>query len=183
MWSLEGQLLVAPRNRTDPDVAHTVILVVRHNGQEAFGVIMNRPVDQRVLVFGGEESEPLTVPQRQIYIGGPLMGPLMAVHTDESLAEAEILPRLFITTREANVFALLQQSEHRYKVFAGHVGWRPEELEKELEETVWRTTPATADYVLSPSDELWEEVSWHIQEAMIQELFHTRHVPKDPLIN
>jgi putative AlgH/UPF0301 family transcriptional regulator len=183
MRSLEGQLLVAPRNRTDPQLAQAVILVVRHNGLEASGVIMNRPVDEQVLVFGGEEGEPLSIGQRQLYIGGPQMGPLMAVHTDASLAEAEILPKLFLTTREHNVFALLRQAEHRYKIFAGHMSWRPDELERELESTVWRTTPATPDYVFAPSDELWEEVSWHIQETTIQEIFHTRHVPRDPLVN
>ena len=61
MRSLEGQLLVAPKNRTDPNFAQAVILVVRHNGQEASGVIMNRPVDERVLVFGGEENKPLSI--------------------------------------------------------------------------------------------------------------------------
>jgi putative transcriptional regulator len=183
MRSLEGQLLVAPRNRTDPTFAHAVVLVVRHSGQEASGVIVNRPVDERVLVFGGEESKPLSIAHGQLFIGGPLMGPLMALHTDESLAEAEIRPKLFFTASEQKVFALLQQSEHRYKIFAGHVGWRPEELEQELEKTAWRTIPATAEYVFSPSEELWEDVSWHIQETTLQEMFHTRHVPKDPLIN
>ena len=183
MRSLEGQLLVAPRNRTDPNTVRAVVLVIRHDGLEASGVIMNRPVDERVVVFGGEETGPLCIGQRQLYIGGPLMGPLMAIHTDETLAEAEILPKLFFTARENNVFALLQQSEHRFKIFAGHMGWGPDELERELEKTAWRTTPATEEYVFSPGDELWEEVSWHIQETTIQEMFHTRHVPRDPLIN
>ena len=183
MHTLEGQLLVAPRNRADSSLAHTVVLVVQHNGQEASGVIMNRPVDERVLVFGTPQDGPLAIGQRQLYIGGPLMGPLMAVHTDAALAEVEIGPKLYFTARENNVFALLKQSEHPYKVFAGHMGWGPDELERELEKTVWRTTPATPEYVFSPSDELWDDVSWHIQEVLMQELFHTRHVPKDPLIN
>ena len=183
MRSLEGQLLVAPRKGTDPNLDHAVILVVRHNGLEASGVIMNRPVDEPVLVFGAQKEGPLCIGQRQLYIGGPLMGPLMALHTDESRAEAEILPKLFFTAREDNVFALLQQSEHRFKIFAGHMGWAPDELERQLEKTVWKTTPATENYVFAPSDELWEEVSWHIQEETIQTMFHTRHVPKDPLVN
>jgi putative transcriptional regulator len=183
MRSLEGQLLVAPRNLTDPAVAHAVVLVVRHSGQEASGILMNRPVDERVLVFGGEENTSLSIAHGRLYIGGPLMGPLMALHTDQSLAEAEILPKLFFTASEHNVFALLHQSEHRYKIFAGHMGWGPDELERELEKTAWRTTPATQEYVFSRSEELWEDVSWHIQESTLQEMFHTRHVPKDPHIN
>jgi putative AlgH/UPF0301 family transcriptional regulator len=63
------------------------------------------------------------------------------------------------------------------------MGWGPDELERELENIVWRATPATPDYVFPPADELWEEVSWHIQETTLQDLFQTRHVPKDPLIN
>jgi putative transcriptional regulator len=125
----------------------------------------------------------MSIGQRQVYIGGPLMGPLMAVHTNELMAEAEILPKLYFTSREDNVFALLQQTEHRFKIFAGHMGWGPDELEKELEKTVWKTTPATEGYVFAPSEELWEEVSWHIQEEILQSMFHTRHVPKNPLVN
>jgi putative AlgH/UPF0301 family transcriptional regulator len=63
------------------------------------------------------------------------------------------------------------------------MGWGPDELEREVEKTAWQTTPATEEYVFAPSEELWDEVSWHIRETVMQAMFHTRHVPKDPAVN
>ena len=186
MRSLEGQLLVALESAPDPNCPHRDLCCAQvGDGLEASGVIMNRPVDEPVLVFGAQKEGPLCIGQRQLYIGGPLMGPLMAVHTNELLAEAEILPKLYFTAREHNVFALLQQAEHPYKIFAGHMGWGPDELERQLEKTVWRTTPADRRLRLCDrAKQLWEDVSWHIQEETMQTMFHTRtRCPKNPLVN
>jgi len=46
---LTGQLLIAAPTIGDPRFAHTVILMVRHDREGAFGIVINRPV--------GEESD------------------------------------------------------------------------------------------------------------------------------
>ncbi len=47
--SLAGQLLVAAPELADPRFFHAVILVVRHDRDGAFGIIINRPVGNRPL--------------------------------------------------------------------------------------------------------------------------------------
>ncbi len=43
---LTGQLLIAAPTIGDPRFAHTVILMVRHDREGAFGIVINRPVGE-----------------------------------------------------------------------------------------------------------------------------------------
>src|SRR4029077_7098910 len=43
---LTGQLLIAAAIIGDPRFAHTVILMVRHDREGAFGIVINRPVGE-----------------------------------------------------------------------------------------------------------------------------------------
>ena len=45
--TLAGQLLVASPEIGDPRFAHTVILIVHHDEGGAFGIVINRPVEER----------------------------------------------------------------------------------------------------------------------------------------
>ena len=45
--SLVGQLLVAAPTIADPRFSHTVILLLRQDDTGAFGIVLNRPVEQR----------------------------------------------------------------------------------------------------------------------------------------
>src|SRR5277367_4375705 len=47
--SLAGQLLIAAPDMPDPRFAHTVVLIVRHDRNGAFGIVINRPVEERPL--------------------------------------------------------------------------------------------------------------------------------------
>ena len=58
MTSLAGKFLVAKPILQDPNFAQTVVLILRHNGEGAFGLVVNRPA----------ESEGVPFP---VYVGGP----------------------------------------------------------------------------------------------------------------
>ncbi len=48
MKSLTGQLLVAPQEERDLDFIGTVILLVQHSEEQAFGLVLNRPTSRTV---------------------------------------------------------------------------------------------------------------------------------------
>ena len=48
MKSLAGHLLIAPSQERDPDFAGTVILLIQHSEEQAFGVVLNRPTTTTV---------------------------------------------------------------------------------------------------------------------------------------
>src|SRR5271163_3867789 len=73
--SLQGQLLIAAPTIGDPRFAHSVILMVRHDGSGALGVIINRPFEQRtiasLLAAIGRKDDTVEGDLR-VYEGGPV---------------------------------------------------------------------------------------------------------------
>ena len=73
--SLAGQLLVASPAMADPRFEHSVILMVKHDENGAFGIAINRPIAERpwselLAVFGEADVRiPGTVP---VFLGGPV---------------------------------------------------------------------------------------------------------------
>ena len=77
--SLTGQLLVASPTMGDPRFARTVILMVRHDKDGAFGIVVNRLVGERplatLLETLGEKDTAATgqvTSQVRIFAGGPV---------------------------------------------------------------------------------------------------------------
>jgi putative transcriptional regulator len=48
MNSLAGHFLIAPPDLHDPDFIKTMILVIQHSEEQAFGVIPNRPTNKTI---------------------------------------------------------------------------------------------------------------------------------------
>src|SRR5712691_9226369 len=73
--SLAGQLLVASPSMGDPRFDRTVILMVRHNKDGAFGIVVNRPLGERPLAGLLEmlgEKEATVAGKVRIFAGGPV---------------------------------------------------------------------------------------------------------------
>ena len=78
---LSGKLLIASPYLNDPNFMRSVVLIVSHDEEGAFGLSLNRPTDQRL-----SEIVELSMPKGSvreddfIYEGGPVEGPLLALH-------------------------------------------------------------------------------------------------------
>ena len=183
MKSIQGCFLIAGTHQHDPNFVETVILVVEHTDQGAFGVILNCPRERnQTSPQKWRTEQPLSVNAR-IYSGGPVTGPLMAVHADESFAEHEILPGVFFAGKEKNVLHLMRQTKHPCKVFTGYSGWGPGQIEEEIEQGVWRVLPALADQIFSRSGRLWEQLAREVLEIQMKLLFNVWHIPGDLQLN
>ena len=180
---LKGHLLVASPHLLDPNFAGSVVLLIHHTEDGALGVVLNRFADSTIKDLWEEVGETPCETQRHVNLGGPVSGPLMAVHTDRSLAELEILPGLYFAAQRENLEALLHQNEHRFRIFVGHSGWGGGQLEGELKEGSWLTTAATVEYVFYEEGDLWKEVAQHIGEAMLTSALKIKDVPRDPSVN
>ncbi|MEM6364098.1 MAG: YqgE/AlgH family protein [Planctomycetota bacterium] len=91
----------------------------------------------------------------QLHFGGPLAGPLVAVHGTSKFAEAEAGEGIFVAAQRGNLEGLLQQPDSPYRLIVGHLGWTLEQLEKEIEDGVWHRLPATADVLRTDDAKLW----------------------------
>lgn len=157
MQALTGHLLIAPLHLTDPDFIEAVILVVQHSEAQAFGVTLNRPTPRTVKEAwqGGKPPECY----QWVYSGGPVPGPLLALHGNPLLAEMEILPGVYYSIQKTNLERIVRQPEHAFKVFNSHAGWGPGQLERWIEEGQWRARRATFEQVFDTGPSLWNDLT------------------------
>jgi putative transcriptional regulator len=181
--SLQGSFLVAAPHQLDPKIVEAVILVIEHTGRGALGVIVNFPKDQHEGNSQPRSPRPRSPEGPRLYFGGPVTGPLMAVHADEFFSEREILPGVFFAGREKNVLAVMRSGEQHCKVFTGYAEWGPGQLEHEVENGNWRAIPATAADIFSDGDNLWERLLRHAFDSILQVMCNVKHIPSDVSLN
>ena len=82
----------------DPNFVHSVVLMIHHDQGGAMGVVINRPSEKTVRevweIIGNDPCDRDDL----IYMGGPVPGPLVALHSIEPLSDHEVLPGLYVST-------------------------------------------------------------------------------------
>ena len=183
MKSLEGHLLVASPHLLDPNFVRAVILLIQHTDQGALGVVLNRPIDKIVKDLWKEIGEQPCECEQPLHLGGPVSGPLMALHSHKRLAEMKIGSGVFFAASKDNLEELVQQRDHAFRLFVGHAGWGSGQLEDELKQGAWLTTPATAAYVFYEGDDLWKTVAGQIGSSLLSSALKVKNIPDDPSMN
>jgi putative transcriptional regulator len=182
MNSFQGHFLVAAPHQLDPNFIKVAILVVGHTNRGAFGVIMNGTKTEcnRFQKYNLRWCSPKKL---RFSFGGPVTGPLMAVHTKASLGEREFLPGIFFSAKEKNVLALMWQAELPCKLFLGYAGWGSGQLDYEVQQGIWRVVPALPEQIFSENRDLWEQLSRQASRLQMRTMFHINYIPADPLLN
>ncbi len=183
MDSLKGQFLVASPHLLDPNFVRTVVLLIHHSDEGAFGVVLNRPAENTVQELWEKVGEGACACQQQVHVGGPVSGPLMALHDDASLSEMEVVPGVHFSAQREHLEQLLQAAESTFRLFVGHSGWARGQLESELRQGAWLSTPANADWVFSAPEDLWRRVTQHIGESFFDAVLKIKHKPPDAGLN
>jgi putative transcriptional regulator len=135
--STRGQLLIAGPSLIDPNFQRSVVLIVEHTDEGAFGLVLNRPSETTV----GEavdELDAFVEEEDTLFIGGPVRQTALIV-----LAEFE-------NAEQAAVVAF----DH-----VGVLGWGPGQLDSELSHGDWILEPARHEDAFSDEPlALWESV-------------------------
>lgn len=183
MNSLQGHLLVASPYLGEPTFARTVVLLIQHNEEGAFGVVLNRPVGETIPSLWEKLGEGMCPIDRQINFGGPVSGPVVALHTDKMLGEIEIPPGIYLAAGKDHLEQLVQQNEHAFRLYIGHAGWGKGQLEEEIEQGVWLTIPAKEEQIFGDQEHLWKDSVRAIGRSIVQSALRLKHVPDDPSLN
>ncbi|MFO7905202.1 MAG: YqgE/AlgH family protein [Planctomycetota bacterium] len=183
MKSLKGHFLVASPHLGDANFFRSVVLMVQHDDEGAFGVVMNRPTSHTAAEapeLAAEASCELDVP---IHLGGPVPGPLIAVHSDISVAELEIATGIYFSTAKEAITRIVCQSPDSFRLFSGYSGWGPGQLNGELEAGGWLTEPATHEDVFSDYETLWNRIARRIGLDILSPGIRREQMPDDPSMN
>jgi putative transcriptional regulator len=150
--SLSGNLLIASPSM--PDYFHrTVILVVEHSDEGAFGLVLNRPSGTSVGEASPELAE-LIGEEHLIHVGGPVQpNAVTAVgdHSDPAAATKLIVGAVGMVDLDD------PPDLNRLRVYVGYAGWAAGQLDGELEQESWIVEDAHPDDPFREGD-LWSEV-------------------------
>ena len=159
--SLRGKLLIAGPTLLDPNFARTVVLIAEHTDEGAMGLVLNRPAETLV-----DEAVPdldwMATDDARVWVGGPVAETAVIVLAEwdrPELAGALVEADLGFVGADADQPAQLDGAIRRARVFAGHAGWGPGQLEDELAEEAWIVASARRDEIFSDDpDALWSTV-------------------------
>ena len=181
MESLRGKLLIAPPTLVDPNFARTVVLVAAHDDEGALGLVLNRPLEVPLAEIS-PVLESLADPGSTLHRGGPVApdaAVVLADFRDPSLAALTIFGNVGFPSAECEL-SELEAGVHRARVFAGHSGWGPGQLDGELSEEGWIVGQ------LAP-DELWQPDSTQLWSTALRRKGGSyaliARMPEDPSVN
>lgn len=159
-----GRLLVAASRLADPRFAETVVLVVEHDDNGAFGLVVNRPAGtvplshlfKDVLVAPSDEEVTL-------YFGGPVeLDTAFLLHSSDVVGEGtrEVVDGVFLSTGVEMLHKVGQpDGPAKFILLAGYAGWGPGQLERECAEGAWYTVKAKASLIFSGHPEkIWDRL-------------------------
>lgn len=181
--ALTGYLLVATPDLQDANFNQSVIVMVHHDETGASGLILNRASNTNIgQVFDSEL--PPAVRSQPIYVGGPVNGPIMAVHQCVSLGERDLLEHVYFSMGQENIMAIVSQTLRPFRLFCGYSGWGPHQVEAEIEAGGWLVAPATPTLLFSDVDPLWRIVSDQVGlRIILADRLERQPCPPDPSLN
>lgn len=159
--SLKGQLLLDGGRLAGSYFRRTVVLLCEHNAEGAFGLVLNRPSENRLEdVFPGEL--PSAIRDAVLFAGGPVQpAALSYLYLPPEGVRGGVLPGLSVGHDLQQLIGLGSgATPPRFlRVFAGYAGWSPGQLDGELRRGSWLVHRAPVEFLVTvPPAEIWRRV-------------------------
>lgn len=167
----------------DPNFFRSVVYLVRHTDDHSFGLIINRPTDFELSKVVSMVCDLKCVHDGPLYCGGPVDGPLVALHDQPQFGGEECVDGLKICSDQDELMKLFGCKEAKLKLFDGFAGWGPGQLEIELESGGWLVTDIDANLILSTDSELWDNLVRQIGQNILAVDDKISDTPIDPQWN
>lgn len=154
--SLVGRLLLAKPELGDPNFAGTVTLMLAHDDEGAMGLVVNRPAEGSVDALDAVWGDRLVSPAG-LFHGGPvgIDGVVALAHDPDASGP---LP-FGLWSVDPGGPDEDDASIDRVRLFLGHAGWGPGQLEGEIGAGAWWTAEGSADVAFDADPTtLWRRI-------------------------
>ena len=159
MTTTKGKLLVANPAMRDPNFDRSVVFMLEHTEEGALGVVVNRPTDTDVASALPGWSRLIAHPG-VVFYGGPVMpeGIIALVRpgvTPPTIGWQAVTAHVGLVDLDGDPDTW-PDGAGKVRIFAGHSGWAPLQLDGELEAGAWLIVEAAPDDPLfDDPDQLW----------------------------
>ncbi|MCZ8154920.1 MAG: YqgE/AlgH family protein [Leptospira sp.] len=181
--STRGKLLISNSSVIQDYFHKTIVLMVDHDADGAFGLVLNKPTSQTLesLIKNLPETEHS---EKNVYSGGPVDNMFVTiVHNQKSSKDpgVQIIPGVFMARSYDTLVEVLESKDAHFRVFQGYAGWTSGQLESEFEKLSWVVSEISESAIFqeNESEELWKEALKHKGGIYKYFVEHT----KDPMLN
>lgn len=164
---LTHHFLLAMPSLTDPQFQHTVTYVCEHSEQGAMGIILNRPAELSMAdIFSQMSITPKDTSSADLplHYGGPVNQDRGFVIHSPAISFESTMPvsdDIAVTTSRDIIAAIAtgEGPEHLF-VALGYAGWEAGQLEAELSDNAWLSTPADPAVIFDTAwDKRWQRAA------------------------
>src|SRR5215469_893896 len=157
---LTAILLVARAQLDDPDFAESVVLTMNNLGSAPIGIIVNRPTQLPVSKLFPDLKRLVPLPDK-VYFGGPVdlrrVWFLFRAATPPASA-IRALEGVYLSADKHVLLQLLGRDKPMdgLRIFVGHAGWGPGQLEAEIARGDWSLEQAAPEAIFhNKSEHAW----------------------------
>src|SRR6516162_4866524 len=154
---LTAILLVARGELRDPNFADSVVLVMNNLGPAPVGLVVNRPTEIPVARLFPDLKQ-LTQLHDKVYFGGPVdLESVWFLFRAEKAPEHAIqaFAGIYVSSSRDLLERLLGRAKPMdgLRIFIGHSGWAPGQLEAEIARGAWTLERADSDSIFKRKSE------------------------------
>lgn len=162
--SLAPGLLLAMPQLDDPNFSRAVVLMIEHNDEGSFGLVINQPSPIRATeLLDSLEMSWCGADSAVVWAGGPVSPSTgWVLHAPHASAPAgqgtcEVASGIVLSTSPEKLRAIAAAPPAQIRLLLGYSGWGPGQLAEEMSRGAWLHTAAVPALVFdTPADAIWD---------------------------
>jgi putative transcriptional regulator len=134
----------------DPDLAGSVVFLIRYDPESAMGLMLNKPTSVPISdVLPNMKGK--SVP---IFAGGPVT---IGVR---GLLGTKAPPFFIVVSNKAELLRIIASGLPTIRIYAGYTGWTAQQLQNEVARGLWKVLPASIGALFDPHPgTLWRRLT------------------------
>jgi putative transcriptional regulator len=155
-------LLLSMPQMADPNFARTVVLLCDYTDEGAFGLVVNRQMDEPAWKLVQTDPPVRVDPALRLWVGGPVEPQrtwvLMSDAQGPEDEQREICPGVLLSVSHELTLQLLQSPpSSRSRLIVGYAGWAPGQLDQEIAASAWLSMDVDPHLIFGvPAEQMWE---------------------------